>query len=124
MAYIYCPYCGAKNDENNKFCENCGQPLASEPQAPAQPVQPYQQPGYQQPVGTYQPTQYSAAPRYPPQQRTVSASGSFDAMRTYEYRRKKARQRTTIAAIIIILFFFGIPFIFFLIFALIPFWAF
>lgn len=51
---MFCPKCGTQNNDNLKFCANCGEPLNANPQQqpPQQPQyqQPYQQPQYQQPV--------------------------------------------------------------------------
>jgi hypothetical protein len=31
---MYCPHCGAENDESNRFCVNCGSELSSERRSP------------------------------------------------------------------------------------------
>ena len=70
---MFCSHCGARNDDANRFCDQCGTPLTVVPQPAPQPVaqpapQPVaqpapqpQQPVYQQPAPAYQP-----APVYQP----------------------------------------------------------
>lgn len=115
MSFEYCPYCGAKNSTENKFCENCGQPLKAD--SPAQPVPgaspvPYQQPSPSGPV--IQTPYQQSAPR-------VSTSGSMDAINPYYTQRKKRSDSTKIAIVLGIIFFiFFMPIILFFIFAFIP----
>jgi hypothetical protein len=40
MDHIFCPKCGFKNDINNKFCMQCGEPLASIKAAIIKPAEP------------------------------------------------------------------------------------
>ena len=41
---MFCPKCGTRNDDNVKFCVNCGNPLSNQ-QQPNQYNQQQQQPG-------------------------------------------------------------------------------
>ena len=66
---MYCPQCGAKNEDSARFCIKCGRDLAAtSPQQPPVQQQQYQQPyqpAYQAPQ-YHQPTpQYGAVPHIP-----------------------------------------------------------
>ena len=74
---MFCSHCGARNDDANRFCDQCGTPLTVVPQPVPQPVAQPQQPVYQQPVPqpvaqpqqpVYQQPQppYQPAPAYQP----------------------------------------------------------
>ena len=46
---MFCPKCGATNDDSSKFCLSCGGPLGEQPAASPPPVQPPVQNFYQPP---------------------------------------------------------------------------
>ena len=61
---MICKKCGTQNDDNIKFCQNCGEPVeAEQPVQQQQPPQP-QQPPQQQYQHTQQQYQYQQNPRY------------------------------------------------------------
>ena len=98
----FCTYCGAKNAENNQFCENCGQTFdevnsVSSPQQTSSQFTPYQQTR----------TQDSQS----------SMSGSYDVLPGAQQPYTPQRQGLpTVVKVLLFLFFFGLPFMFFLIF--------
>jgi hypothetical protein len=70
---MFCPRCGANNEENQRFCYNCGNRLetATQPEATpaaqgtfAPPTDMPQPPAYTPPQNTL--PQYSPMPTYPP----------------------------------------------------------
>ena len=112
MSFVFCQYCGARNDSANRFCENCGQSLSQpQPQPQSQPSNtPYQ------PYQPYQPSQPSI--RQPIRQSSSSISGSYDAVpgRAYPYSPQKRQGMPTAVKVLLIFFFFIIPLIFFIVF--------
>jgi uncharacterized membrane protein YvbJ len=109
MSYVFCQYCGARNESTNNFCENCGQTL-SQPQPQSQ-SQPQTSNTYQ----SYQPSQSNASQ---PIRQSSSTAGSFDALpgRAYPYSPQKREGMPTVAKVLLIIFFFVIPLIFFILF--------
>jgi hypothetical protein len=55
----FCPNCGAKLEQEVKFCAACGTPIVSAPPSPVQPVNQQDQ-GYLQPEPVYQQTREAA----------------------------------------------------------------
>ncbi|MHA2309502.1 MAG: zinc-ribbon domain-containing protein [Candidatus Heimdallarchaeaceae archaeon] len=98
----FCTYCGAKNVENNQFCENCGQSFddvktSSPPQQTTSQFTPYGQSSSDD--------------------SRTSMSGSYDVLPGKHQHQTPQRQGLpTAVKVLMILFFFGLPFIFFLIF--------
>lgn len=82
---MICSHCGASVNEGAAFCQNCGQPVAAQPEAPRyeQPAQePVQQPQYQQNAyqnqyqNPYQ-NQYQQPYQNPYQQGSPVKSGAY-----------------------------------------------
>jgi len=115
MSYIFCEFCGARNNSQNRFCENCGQNITENGNVPHQ--QPQARPANVQHQG-YQPYQpYQAQqPQQPQQGRSIS--GSYDAVpgQIYPYQPKKPGGVPNWVKVVIALFFFGLPVLFVIIF--------
>jgi len=98
----FCTYCGAKNDDSNQFCENCGQGFDDVRTSPPP----------KQASSQYVPYQQSRT-----QDSSSSMSGSYDVLpRTQQPYTPQRQGLPTAVKVLLILFFFGIPFVFFLIF--------
>jgi len=112
MSYIFCQFCGARNNTENRFCENCGQALTDSSQS-SQPQPTYSQPTSTQTYQPYQPYQQNQQ-----SQQGRSISGSYDAVpgQQYAYPPQKPRGVPNWVKVLIILAFFAIPGIFIAIF--------
>lgn len=67
---VTCSRCGTQNPDTNRFCQNCGTPLAAPPPSPAVPVgaaaaSPFSQPP-SPPAAYAAPATYAAPPAAPP----------------------------------------------------------
>ena len=105
MSYVFCQFCGAQNNSNNRFCENCGQSLGES--SSSQQYQSQSQPTYVQQQG-YQPYQPYQT-QHPQQGRSIS--GSYDAVpgQPYGYPPIKRGGVPNWVKVLLILAFFGIP---------------
>lgn len=107
---MFCPKCGTRNDDNVRFCVNCGNPLSNQ-QQPNQYNQQQQQPGqFQQRPPLQQQGQFQQMPplqqpgQY--QQRPPLQNNQFAPM----YQQPKKSKAGIIIAVIAVLVIIGIVF--------------